>query len=52
MNDISTVNDKIWSIGKQRVEVIASLAKSSICSRKMALDAANKLGLSTRQYTN
>lgn len=48
MDDISKINDKIWSIGKQRVEIIAPLAKRSICSRQMVLEAANKLELSTR----
>ena len=48
MDDISKVNDKIWSMGEQRAEIIAPLAKSAICSRQMALEAANKLKLSTR----
>jgi putative transposase len=48
MDDISKINDKIWSMGEQRAEIIAPLAKSSICSRKMVLEAANKLELSTR----
>jgi len=48
MDDISKISDKAWNIGKQRAEAIAPLAKSSICSRKMASEAANKLGLSTR----
>ena len=48
MDDISKINDKIWSMGKQRAEIIEPLAKSSICSRKMVLEAATKLELSTR----
>lgn len=48
MDDISKINDKIWNIGKQRAEIIEPLAKSAICSRKMILEAANKLELSTR----
>jgi len=48
MDDISKINDKIWSIGEQRAEIIAPLAKSSICSRQMVLEAANTLKLSTR----
>ena len=30
MDDISKINDKIWSMGEQRAEIIAPLAKSSI----------------------
>ena len=48
MDDISKINDKIWSMGEQRAEIIAPLAKSSICSRQMVLEASNKLKLSTR----
>lgn len=48
MDDISKINDKIWSMGKQRAEIIEPLAKSAICSRKMVLEAATKLELSTR----
>lgn len=48
MDDLSKIDDKIWSIGKQRAEIIAPLSKSSTCSRQMVLDAANKLQLSTR----
>lgn len=45
MDDISKINDKIWSMGEQRAEIIAPLAKSSICSRQMVLEASNKLNL-------
>lgn len=48
MDDIFKINDKIWSMGEQRAEIIAPLAKSSICSRQMILEASNKLKLSTR----
>lgn len=48
MDDISKINDQIWSMGEQRAEIIAPLAKSSICSRQMVLEASNKLKLSTR----
>ena len=48
MDDISKINDKIWSMGEQRAEIIVPLAKSSICSKQMVLETANKLELSTR----
>jgi hypothetical protein len=48
MNDLSKINSKIWNIGKQRAEIIAPLFESSICSREMVQDAANKLKLSPR----
>ena len=48
MDDMSKINDNIWSMGEQRAEIIAPLAKSSICSRQMVLEASNKLKLSTR----
>jgi hypothetical protein len=48
MDDISRIHDKTWGMGEQRAEIIAPLAKSSICSRQMVLEAANRLKLSTR----
>lgn len=48
VNDISKINEKSWSMGKQRAEIIAPLAQSKICSRKMVQDAATKLEISTR----
>lgn len=48
MDDISRIHDKTWDMGEQRAEIIAPLAKSSICSQQMVLEAANRLKLSTR----
>ncbi len=48
MTDISKVSDAVWSVGEQRAEIIAPLAQSNICTREMALEAANKLKLSIR----
>jgi putative transposase len=48
MDDISTISEEVLRVGEQRIEIIAPLAKSNICSRKMVLDAASTLGLSTR----
>jgi putative transposase len=48
MDDISRIHDKTWGMGEQRAEIIAPLAKSSICSQQMVLEAANRLKLSTR----
>lgn len=48
MADISNIAEESWSMGKQRAEVIAPLAKRSICSRKVVLEAATKLKLSPR----
>ena len=52
MADISEIKEKSWNLGKQRIDVIRSLAEKSLCCKNSVEEAARKLHLSKRHIYN
>ncbi len=48
MDDISEINETLWSVGQQRTEIIRALATQRTCSRQSIFEAAKTLHISTR----
>ena len=52
MADISEIKEKSWNLGKQRIDVIRSLAEKSLCCKNSVEEAARKLRLCKRHIYN